>query len=321
VNLRGDGTISLPAGNPPRVFLDEARSHGVKVCVLAWSNSRSESDSYLASNANKTIDALLAYVKANDLDGVNFDDETIRETNSLTGAPNQPLVNAFFERLYGTFKSARWDYHISYAAPPVISKADRFAQSWLDWPTIARNTDAIIPMLYTANPPSIGWATGAQPLAGGRGADGVVARDVGTLMSDYYAAAPQERAKLLLGVNSFPWPGYEFLRCRSQERLSTTIERGQTRPYDYLEAQAARYGRRWDFKQQAAWYVYRQGEEFIQGWYDDDHSWAAKLDYVNQEQLGGAGIWVVDGLNDSPAMWNMLRAAFSAPKNKIADEA
>jgi hypothetical protein len=320
VVLRGDGTISRPAGNPPREFIDEARSHGVKVCVLAWGNSRNDSDSYLASNADKSANALLEYVRENDLDGINFDDETIRETNSVTGEPNRPLLNSFFERLYGVFKTARWDYHVSYASPPVISEADRFAEKWLDWPAIARNVDAIIAMMYTANPPSIGWATSPEPLAGGRGADRVVARDVTTLMNEYYTQLGDARGKLLLGINAFPWQGYEF-RCRSADRLANTMERGQTRPYDYLEAQAALYGKRWDSKQQAAWYVYQQGEEFVQGWYDDDHSWAAKLDYVSQEQLSGVGIWVVDGMNDAPAMWEMLRTSFGAPKAKVPEEA
>src|SRR6266545_332636 len=37
VNIQADGTVARPAGNPPQAFLDEARSHGVKVCVLVWS--------------------------------------------------------------------------------------------------------------------------------------------------------------------------------------------------------------------------------------------------------------------------------------------
>ena len=62
--------------------------------------------------------------------------------------------------------------------------------------------------------------------------------------------------------------------------------------------------------------MYKDGEQYVQGWYDDDHSWAAKLDYTSQEGLGGVGIWVIDGQNDAPLMWEMLRAAFGAPKQK-----
>jgi spore germination protein YaaH len=86
-----------------------------------------------------------------------------------------------------------------------------------------------------------------------------------------------------------------------------------------MEALARVYGRRWDARQHSAWYVYRDGEQYVQGWYDDEHSWAARLDYVNQEQYGGVGIWVVNGAADSPAMWEMLRTAFAPPKPRVED--
>ena len=36
--------------------------------------------------------------------------------------------------------------------------------------------------------------------------------------------------------------------------------------------QAARWGARWDDRSQTAWYRYRDGEEWIQVWYDDVES-------------------------------------------------
>ena len=108
-------------------------------------------------------------------------------------------------------------------------------------------------MLYTANPPQIGWTTVAQPLAGSKDGGPTVPRDVVTLMGEYYAQLGEHKGKLLLGVNSFPWPGYEF-RARSAARLATILERGRTKPYAMLE-QAALYGRRWGSRQQAFWYA------------------------------------------------------------------
>ena len=317
VVLQADGSIARPAGSPPQAFLDEARSHGVKVCILAWANNRNDSDGYLADNPDRAVENLLAYVRENGLDGISYDDEMIGRTNSRTGGPSQPLVSAFFQKLYEAFKSASSSYHISYASPPVISAKDRFGPDYFDWAAIAPCVDAIVPMMYTANPPQIGWTTVAQPLAGSKDGGPTVPRDVVTLMGEYYAQLGEHRGKLLLGVNSFPWPGYEF-RARSAARLATILERGRTKPYAEMLEQAALYGRRWDSRQQASWYAYQDGEEFVQGWFDDEHSWAAKLDYVNQEELGGVGIWVVDGQNDSPAMWEMLRTAFGGTKAKMS---
>lgn len=316
VGLRPDGSIATQAGRPPQAFVDEAHSHGVKVCILAWSNNRKDSDSYLANHAERTVDNLVAYVRDNGLDGISYDDEMIHATNSVANGPNRPLVNRFFQKLNQALKSANAEYHLSFAAPPVISSKDRFGSDWFDWPTIAANVDAIVPMLYTANPPQIGWTTNAQPLAGGRPTERTVPRDVVSLMGDYYDAIPDQRPKLLLGINSFPWAGYEF-RSKSADPFAVATGRASTQPFEYMEQQAALYGKRWDSRQQSAGYLYQDGEQFVQGWYDDDHSWAAKLDYVNREGLGGVGIWVVDGKDDAAAMWDMLRTAFAMPKRKI----
>jgi hypothetical protein len=88
-------------------------------------------------------------------------------------------------------------------------------------------------MLYTANLPSIGWATSAQPLAGSKATDRTVDRDVVTLIGDYYNALGDQKGKLLLGINAFPWRGYEF-RCESAARLAATLDRGTLQPFDYL---------------------------------------------------------------------------------------
>ena len=318
MTVRADGSLARPAGNPPRAFVEEAHDHGVKVTVLAWCDTQQDSDSYLARRAPEAAQNLVAYVQENGLDGVCWDDERPGANNAVAGGPNAPLVSAFLQNLCQALKGASANYHLAYAAPPVISASDRFAASWLDWASIAPSVDAIIPMLYTANPASIGWTTGAEPLAGSTATARTVPRDVVTLMADYQAAVAGQKDKLLLGINSFPWTGYEF-RSRTAARLAPIMQAGATRPYDYMEAQAGLYGKRWDSKQQSAWYVYQDGEQFVQGWYDDEHSWAAKLDYASQEGLAGVGIWVLDGQRDSPAMWDPLRTAFAAPKAEIAE--
>src|SRR5207249_205331 len=109
---------------PPRAFVETAHQHGVRVTVLVWVASAKDSDGYLAGHAQQAADSLLAYVRANDLDGVNIDDETMHETNAVTGGPNRPLVSKFFQTLAKTFKAANPAYHLSFAAPPVISPDD-----------------------------------------------------------------------------------------------------------------------------------------------------------------------------------------------------
>ncbi len=315
VVFNGDGTLQYPAGNPPRGFVRQAHDHGVKVCVLAWSNNRQDTDSYLARYPQQASESLLAYVRQNELDGVNYDDERWGQTNGVTGGPTSPLLSRFLHTLNDTFKSANSSYHVSFATPPVISANDRFGVHYVDWPDLIQAVDAVIPMLYTVNPPSIGWTTNPQPLAGGGFTAGLVARDTVTVMSDFYMAAGWNRNKLLLGISSLQMGGYEF-RCRTAQRNSPILAAGTRRPLDWLEQQAAIYGRRWDYLQQSAWYCYKEADHFVQGWYDDAAAFRAKLDYANSRGLGGVGMWVLDGTADHPEMWPALRAAFLAPREQ-----
>src|ERR1051326_7718971 len=46
VELQGDGTLRLPAGDPPAEFVKAAHSKGVKVTVLVWVGKPEDSDAY-----------------------------------------------------------------------------------------------------------------------------------------------------------------------------------------------------------------------------------------------------------------------------------
>ena len=78
VELKADGTLRTPAGDPPKSFVDRAHRHGVKVTVLVWVTDPRESDAYLANAPQKAADNLLAYVRRNNLDGVNIPPEAIQ---------------------------------------------------------------------------------------------------------------------------------------------------------------------------------------------------------------------------------------------------
>jgi spore germination protein YaaH len=306
VELMADGTLRTPAGDPPKEFIETAHRHGVKVTVLVWVTSAANSDGYLAKFPRKAAENLLAYVRRNNLDGVNIDDERLQEINTVAGAPNRELVTRFFQFLSRTFKAANPAYHISFAAPPVISARDRYGASWLDMAGIADAVDAIIPMGYTMNPPSIGWTTNPEPLAGGGKAATTTTRDLQTMVRDYLAAMGGRKEKLLPGV-SLDFAGYEW-RCRTEERLSPILGRGVSKSLAECEEKARLHGQRWDTEQQSPWYCYRDGDAFVQGWYNDTRAWTAKLDWVKAQGLGGIGIWVLDGVADPPERWQVLRA-------------
>ncbi len=317
IELTAEGHVRRVSGNPPKDFVETVHRHGVKVTVLVWTGSRADSDGYLAQFPQEAANNLLAYVKENNLDGVNIDDEQMGETNVVAHAPNRELVTRFFQILAKTFKSANPDYHITFAAPPVIAKTDRFATTWLDLKAIAEVVDGIIPMGYTLNPPSAGWATNPEPLGGGGHAAWTTTRDFETMVCDYLEAMGGHREKLLAGV-SLKLGGYEW-RCRTDQRLSPTLGNGVWHSLAECEVKAIEHGPRWDDAQQSAWYCYRDSDAFVQGWFNNARAWRAKLDWVKGQGLGGIGIWVLDGANDPLETWQALRQ-FSGLRQSTTSE-
>jgi spore germination protein len=305
VELEADGKVRRVSGDPPRDFVETAHRHGVKVTVLVWTRSKADSDGYLAGFPHEAANNLLAYVKKNNLDGLNIDDEQMGVTNAVAQAPNRELVTRFFRTLQKTFKSANPDYHLSFAAPPVIAAKDRFGTSWLDLKAIAEAVDAIIPMGYTQNPPTAGWASNPEPLSGGGHAAWTATRDIETMVGDYLEAMGSHKEKLLAGV-SLTLGGYEW-RCRTEAPLSPTLDKGAWRSLAECEAKMRQHGARWEDAQKSPWYCYRDGDAFVQGWYNDARAWNAKLDWVREQGLGGIGVWVLDGAQDPPDMWRVLR--------------
>src|SRR5438552_12790860 len=112
-------------------------------------------------------------------------------------------------------------------------------------------------MGYTMIPPSIGWTTNPEPLAGGGKAPTTTTRDIQTMVRDYLEAMGGKKEKLLVGV-SVDFGGYEW-RCRTNARLSPTVGPGAAKSLTECEATARQYGRRWDDLQRSAWYVHQEG--------------------------------------------------------------
>jgi spore germination protein YaaH len=114
-----------------------------------------------------------------------------------------------------------------------------------------------------------------------------------------------QKRKLLVGI-SLDFGGYEW-RCRTDTRLSPILGTGVWRSLEACEEQVRRYGRRWDESQQSPWYCYKDGDVFVQGWYNDLASWRAKLEWIKAKDLGGIGVWILDGANDPPERREALR--------------
>ncbi len=133
-------------------------------------------------------------------------------------------------------------------------------------------------------------------------------RDYTTTIRDYLAATGGRNDKILLGI-SVVLGGTEW-RCRSDQPLSPIyplIEKPRRITAEQARANAATHGRRFEPRQQEPWYCYREGDHFVQGWYEDEESFAAKLDLAGRFDLQGVCLWVLDGVKEPPETYRLLR--------------
>ena len=310
VLLKGDGSVVPGYGTTPervRKLVEEAHRHNVKITVLAWGVSAEASSSYLADHAQKTVDGLLEYVKTYNLDGVNIDDETWSKGNLKTSGANRELVTSFFKLLHEKFKAAHADYHLTWASPGVIAPSDKFGASWPDYKAVSDYIDGYTVMSYIMNPPTIGW-TGSQQPVGGGGKVGDHARDYETLIKDYLAATGGRKDKLILGIGN-ERTGTEW-DCRTDQPLSPILGKPRTLTAAEARANAEKHGRKFDPKQQAPWYCYAKGDAFVQGWYEDEQSLAAKIKLFRDQDLAGVCVWVLDGVREPADTFTSIRKYF-----------
>jgi len=319
VVIQPDGTLKEPVA-PAEVarLVAEAHDHGVKVTVLVWGTTPEGSSQYLAHHQERAVESLVDYAKANDLDGINMDDETWRETNSETQGPNRELITQFFRRLREAFDEVRPGHHITWAAPPVISAQDRWGEAWVDYRAVADSIDAFAIMSYCMNPPTIGWTTGAQPVRGGGKVTGH-ARDYATCIEDYLRATGGRHDKLLLGVAN-DRGGTEWT-CRSDQALSPIIGKPRKVSTQEARANAEKHGRLFHPEQKIPWYRYREGDHWVQGWYEDEESLAAKLELADSYDLQGVCIWVLDGAAEPPSTFELIHRHLRGRGNVRSDAA
>ncbi len=305
VLIQADGTLKETiARDKVKALVDEGHRHGVKITVLVWGTNSKNSSEYLGHHRDKAVESLVEYVTANNLDGLDMDDETWREKNEATGGANRELVTEFFRALIKAIKAKQPAAQVFWAAPPVISPKERYGEPWPDYKALAELLDGLAIMSYTLNPPTIGWTTSSYPVGGGGKVAGH-ARDCTTCIQDYIEAAGGKKDKLLLGIATSRG-GTEWT-CRTDQPLSPIVGKPRKLTAEEARANAEKYGRLFDDRQMAPWYRFKKDDQWVQGWYEDDESLAAKLDLARKQGLQGICVWVLDGAKEPASTFELIR--------------
>ncbi|HEX6655017.1 MAG TPA: FlgD immunoglobulin-like domain containing protein, partial [Candidatus Limnocylindria bacterium] len=98
------------------------------------------------------------------------------------------------------------------------------------------------------------------------------------------------------------------------KNLNSPTIGGGSKSYFYTGhlAQAAQYGRRWDYVGKVPWYRHWDGAagHWVQGYYDDVTSLGVKYDLVNSRGLKGTGMWTLLMDQGHDELWRLLARKF-----------
>jgi spore germination protein YaaH len=279
-------------------IITHARERGVKVILTVTNFGYDKNDKILSDTVKRErlITTVIALLKARSGDGVNFDLETIRNTQ-------RGNMVSFIHRAATRIKAELPAAEISMATPAVD-----WSGTW-DFAQLAGICDYLIVMGYDYY---YSGSSTAGPVAPLEGENYNITRTI-----DTYVAAGVPRQKLLLGV---PWFGLDW-PVQSSARKAPTTNTASSRTYIVAEPMAQSYGKVFDQATMVPWFAYSSGSMWRQVWYDDSLSLALKYALVRSRGLAGIGIWALSYDGGRPEIWNGITSAFATTNGVSSDAA
>ncbi|MHA1339497.1 MAG: glycosyl hydrolase family 18 protein [Promethearchaeota archaeon] len=272
VELNADGTIGNTHGWPLNDLVDEIHGNNTSVLLTVTMFDSTNINNLISNSAYRTtaISNLLTQVQLGNADGICIDFE-----HPKTSGDEVYLVN-FMSELNSTFKTARSDYYVSLCTPSV---------DWwgtYDYENLAPHVDSFMLMGYSYYYSGSSTAGPTAPLYGGSY----------NLNKSVYAhingGAP--RSKIVLGL---PFYGYDYPVVDTSKHSSTRAS-GSSITYssNMNKKESISPTLYYDATYECEWYNYYQsGDGWHQVWCENNHSLAVKMDYINNQNLGGLGIW------------------------------
>lgn len=248
-----------------------------------------------ASARASLVNAIVATVGNRAADGVNLDFEPVSTTL-------RDQYTSFVRQLKAGLVSAGVGSNLT-----VCTMAG--AASWATGYDLAGLTapgaaDAVFVMGYDYSWSGSARAGGVAPM------DSPYILDVRESVDDYLSVIPG--SKILWGV---PYYGRTWLTTSNALNATTVAgASGSSKAYGYTAARnlAATYGRRWDDVGKVPWFTHYDSTRtsWVQGYYDDAVSLAAKYDMVNQRNLAGTGMWTLLMDQGDNALWALIANKF-----------
>jgi spore germination protein YaaH len=307
VAAKSDGTLATYAPGWPAWYssamtsvINAAHARGVRVVLtitmMAYDGGAQQAALLGSASARSSvIAAIVAAVRDRNADGVNLDFEPV-------AVAQRDQYTSFVRELKAALVAAGVGAHLTVCTTAgAASWATGYDLAGLVAPGAA---DALFVMGYDYSWSGSARAGGVAPMSS------PYMLDVTESVNAYLGQVPADR--IIWGV---PYYGRAWRTQSDALNAPTQPGASATSVANWYSANvtlAGQYGRLWDAVGQVPWYRYYDAAaaSWVQGYYDDFVSLAAKWDMVNQRGLLGTGMWTLLMDAGRQELWNLLAAKF-----------
>jgi spore germination protein YaaH len=280
--------------------INAAHARGVKVVLtvtmMAYDGGAQQA-ALLGSATNRAnlIAAIVASVRARNADGVNLDFEPV-------AVAQRDQYTSFVRQLKAALVAGGVGSHLTVCT---MAGAATWATGYdLAGLVAAGAANAVFVMGYDFSWSGSARAGGVAPM------ESPYILDVNQSIGDYLEVIPA--SKVIWGV---PYYGRTWRTQTSALNSPTRPGASSTSVAWYYPANlnlAATHGRLWDPVGRVPWFRYYDSAaaSWVQGYYDDATSLAAKWDMVNQRGLLGTGMWALLMDAGRQELWNLIANKF-----------
>lgn len=306
VELDVNGRVTAAHGWPDRTTVQAAHAAGVRVDLTFTLFSGSDILALTRDPARRaaTIATMIDRMEAGGADGISVDFE------GLIDGTRDHFTTFITELRAGLDAAGHADAQISIAGPSV-NWAGADGKPEFDLPALLEQADWFFVMGY-------GYFWGGSSTAGPIGildVDQTWRAATGWSMERTLAGfasevGPAHRDQIIHGI---PYYGREWITADDAVASHATSHIGAVTYSGSVADLAGGRTRRWDAGSDSPWYAWQVAGAWHQVWYDDAESLALKYRMIDDEGLGGVGIWALNYDKPRSELWDLLESTFAAP--------
>lgn len=306
IEIDARGAVTAAHGWPDRTTVDAAHAAGVRVDLTFTLFSGADILALTRDPARRaaTITTMIDRMEAGNADGISVDFEGL-----IDGTRDH--FTTFITELRAALTARGHQAAQISIAGPSVNWAGADGKPEFDLPALLPQIDVFFIMGY-----GYFWSGSASA-----GPIGILDVDrtwraatgwsMERTLADFASeAGPDGRAKIVHGI---PYYGREWITADDSAPARASSHVGAVTYSASVADLTAGATRRWDAATGSPWYAWQASGAWHQVWYDDAESLALKYRMIDDQGLGGAGIWALNYDKPHAALWDLLETTFGAP--------